>query len=594
MFARGMSFAIPEMMPEAVAEENYLYVSAENSLFGNVFAGAQIVEIIVRDPARDETDEKQSEPTVEVNGETVRMVQGEDGYWYAYIASTAAAAASTSAAGATTNIDLGVAETAAVGPDIGENRAAGIAAATKLAVSSTVQVYSDDSGTRTENNGRESAPTMSKIGSDPTATYGQLNVTTTDWPFVQTWEFKDDSDVEIIFEKPGADEVVTLTFETAGTGMEDYAYIELDRSSGPAGAELHMTIYDNQLNHDPTQDDSVWFLTNGTWGVSYNASATYTAYPQTEFGDNGKLKISKDLTGGITANVLFTQDNADCIGTSTGDYTSPKVNERSGGGFSGYHCFTETGANTGIFTNGDDADKATVIVSTTAVRGTTASIDYNDAAQSYLVTTTAGTIDMAEAEAGDEWNSGEAITVTLVDPDRNLNTGSDEDLTLSVTDRIPTIKIGSPLNFVQGSTGGNITINKVDGISGIATWTADVATGANDHDDGAIWTLDTGLTAVAINNMNSSLAQRYVALDVSSICSDSTIAVAGQTAQTNKGVISYGTDKVDSAAGGEADVNCRVDHDVVPQVAATTENRGYVTFMAFGTDDNHGQYRIEV
>ena len=79
---------------------------------------------------------------------------------------------------------------------------------------------------------------------------------------------------------------------------------------------------------------------------------------------------------------------------------------------------------------------------------------------------------MAEADAGDEWNSGEAVTVTLVDPDRNLNTGSDEDLTLSVTDRIPTIKIGSPLNFVQGSTGGNITINKVDGISGIATWTA--------------------------------------------------------------------------------------------------------------------------
>ena len=91
MFAGGMTFAIPEMMPEAVAEEKMLYVSAENSLFGNTFAGAQIVEIIVRDPARDETDEKQGEPTVEVNDETLRMVQGEDGYWYAYIASTAAA-----------------------------------------------------------------------------------------------------------------------------------------------------------------------------------------------------------------------------------------------------------------------------------------------------------------------------------------------------------------------------------------------------------------------------------------------------------------------------------------------------------------------
>ena len=93
MFAGGMTIAAPSFMPEAAADEKLMYVSAENSLFGNTFAGAQIVEIIVRDPARDETDESQSEPTVEVNNEILRMVQGEDGYWYAYIGSTAAIAA---------------------------------------------------------------------------------------------------------------------------------------------------------------------------------------------------------------------------------------------------------------------------------------------------------------------------------------------------------------------------------------------------------------------------------------------------------------------------------------------------------------------
>ena len=97
MFAGGMTIAAPSFMPEALAEEKYLYVSAENSLFGNTFAGAQVVEIIVRDPARDATDEKQGEPTVEVNDEILRMVQAEDGYWYAYIASTAAAATATAA-----------------------------------------------------------------------------------------------------------------------------------------------------------------------------------------------------------------------------------------------------------------------------------------------------------------------------------------------------------------------------------------------------------------------------------------------------------------------------------------------------------------
>ena len=33
MFAGGMTFAIPEVMPEAYAQEKLMYVSAENSLF---------------------------------------------------------------------------------------------------------------------------------------------------------------------------------------------------------------------------------------------------------------------------------------------------------------------------------------------------------------------------------------------------------------------------------------------------------------------------------------------------------------------------------------------------------------------------------
>ena len=584
MFAGGLTIAAPSFMPEAAADERLMYVSAENSLFGNVFAGAQIVEIIVRDPARDETDESQSEPLVEANGEVVRMVQGEDGYWYAYIASTAAAATAT----ANTNIDLGTAETVGTGPDIGQNRVdSAIGAGTNgLSVSSTVTVYSDDSGTRTENNGRESAPTMSQIGNNPSATFGQLNVTTTDWPFIQTWEFADDSDVEIVFEKPGADESVTLTFETGGTGMEDYAYIELDRNSAPAGAQVHLTIYDNQLNHDPTQEDSVVFLTNGTYGVSYNASAAYALYDQDEFGDNGKLKISPNPNSADNI-VLHGQDNADADLTVYGETASSQT-------VSGYHVFTETASNSGIFTNGDDADTATLIINSAADRGTTATIDYNDSAQSLLVSTTAGTIDMAEGDAGDEWNSGEAITVTLVDPDRNLNTASDEDLTVATTGNVPTITLGSPVNPVQGSTG-NFTLATVDGTSGIVTFVAEDSTQADDHDDGAIWTIDTGLTAANVNGMNTSMTQRYVAVDVSAFCSDGTIEIAAQAAsQTNKGVISYGT--VDLTAA-QTDLKCRIDHDLKPQVetaGSETTSTGLITFMSFGPSDNHGQYRIEV
>ena len=56
----------------------------KTQISNNTFGGAQIVEVIVRDPARDETDEKQGEPTVKVDEHLLRMTQGADGYWYAY------------------------------------------------------------------------------------------------------------------------------------------------------------------------------------------------------------------------------------------------------------------------------------------------------------------------------------------------------------------------------------------------------------------------------------------------------------------------------------------------------------------------------
>ena len=89
MLAGGMVIAAPSMVPEAAAA-GLLFVSAENADFNNTFGGAQIVEVIVRDPARDETDEKQGEPTVKVDEHLLRMTQGADGYWYAYFGSASA------------------------------------------------------------------------------------------------------------------------------------------------------------------------------------------------------------------------------------------------------------------------------------------------------------------------------------------------------------------------------------------------------------------------------------------------------------------------------------------------------------------------
>ena len=72
-----------------------------------------------------------------------------------------------------------------------------------------------------------------------------------------------------------------------------------------------------------------------------------------------------------------------------------------------------------------------LIVSSTAERGTTATIDYNDDPVSFVVANDFGDIDMDEASVGAEWNSGETLAVTLIDQDLNKNTWSDEDMTLT-------------------------------------------------------------------------------------------------------------------------------------------------------------------
>jgi len=43
-----------------------------------------LLKLLLEILTRDETDEKQGEPTVKVDEHLLRMTQGADGYWYAY------------------------------------------------------------------------------------------------------------------------------------------------------------------------------------------------------------------------------------------------------------------------------------------------------------------------------------------------------------------------------------------------------------------------------------------------------------------------------------------------------------------------------
>src|SRR5574340_1587443 len=87
MSANAMTPLIPKIEPtEHISSNPNLYVSAENPLFKNYFAGPQVIEVIVVDPDINRLDQAYGEPVVTVNGKRLRMAQGTDGNWYAYFA----------------------------------------------------------------------------------------------------------------------------------------------------------------------------------------------------------------------------------------------------------------------------------------------------------------------------------------------------------------------------------------------------------------------------------------------------------------------------------------------------------------------------
>ena len=408
MLAGGMTIAAPSMMvPEAQAA-GALYVSAENAMFGNTFGGAQIIEVVVIGHAS-ETDEKQGEPVVKVDENQLRMVQAVDGNWYGYFGDSTAVVA---ADRATNNLDFGIdADPTILTGDF--NEAANVYSYTGIAnqgdgVVKNVPEMSAWNGTTTVG---EAQPRTSGIN----ATQGQIGIQDSNqWPFIQLYDFTI-GNFDVVYEQAGADEVVSLDYNSAD--LDDYASLTLDRNSASQGSEIHLVITDNQLNIDPTAEDIVIFRTTigSTPGVGFTNStlantvagegyvaADFLRYDN-NFDDNGVLIINNQTAGQrILANDATIDD-------PTAD---------------SFMVFYEGGENSGIFYNTDDDADSNLVVDDYAPRGFTATFDYNDSAQSFVVANDFGVITMDAASVGDAWNSGEALTVTLIDQDLNKNTST--------------------------------------------------------------------------------------------------------------------------------------------------------------------------
>jgi hypothetical protein len=135
MVAGGLTIAIPGVMPEAMAANANLYVSAENSQFSNYMTGPQVVEVVVIDDDIDETNESNGEPKVTINGAKLRMAQATDGNWYGYFAEKDQAIIA----------DATAAENAAAGYGLDFGQFCG-SDSTTLAKDGSTQLFSDTDG----------------------------------------------------------------------------------------------------------------------------------------------------------------------------------------------------------------------------------------------------------------------------------------------------------------------------------------------------------------------------------------------------------------------------------------------------------------
>jgi hypothetical protein len=404
------------------------------------------------------------------------MAQGIDGNWYGYFADKTDVATVDLIAD---NIDFGTAQ------DIARGLSGATSSVLTTYDTTTYTLITKATATLGGSGVVDNPPTLSNYnstGGDTVGTCdqcGQIGITKTHWPFIQTFDFTQ-GDFDIKLEQAGADEVVTLDHNN--DDLDDYSSLTLDRNSATQDAQVMLFIVDQQLNIDPTDEEVVIFkvphdgsatgagvsFTNGTINASLTNGVAAPAAAEMVlagsgfgFGDNGKLLINNN-TAGATVNVLEKD--------ATIDDTVTNVEA----GFM-YLVFYEDADNTGTFSNVDDADDANLEVKSLAKRGTTATFDYNDSAQSFTVANDFGTIDMDESSVGDEWNSGENLVVTLIDQDLNKNTLNDEDMTIKThNSTVPAMIIGSPITLSNESVIGefndmsNMTVsafNKIGTIS---------------------------------------------------------------------------------------------------------------------------------
>ena len=544
MIAGGLTFAVPGVMPAAHAANPNLFVSAENSQFDNYMSGPQVIEVVVIDSDINDTDEAKGEPDVTVNGKDLRMVQAVDGNWYGYFADRRMAqiADSTSdpaevppvglnfgqfcsAASGVTVVGVSVSDSNGIAvPMTGDS---GATEGSPSGATITATCAGDGVATMTDTtDGSETYDGLNVIRepkdvNDPTGADvppGQIGIEPDFWPFIQLYTLNPTGNVVVQYNKGGGVQTTTLTFDT----VDQFAGAELDRAKYTPGSQVHATITDLWLNIDPTDEDSWTFGTTGT-GDEDAASTNYQVFDEngsvvgdidsnTDLNlltealddlmceDNCRLLTTADADG--KGNVITLADNDDSEieadltfddGKGVGE-DNPLAWETFGtavgagdGNLIGVVpvTITEQGPNSGVFGSYDESDDSSIVIRDTALRGTSAVIDYNETPVTVLVALSFGSVDIMPID--DEWSSGEEIPIEIVDNDANKNSRADEDMDLFNPDveLIPSLRTGDPFSLAENNASDKAPLDATFGVLATSgdfssAFTPDATAGAAD------------------------------------------------------------------------------------------------------------------
>jgi hypothetical protein len=414
--AKAMEGLLPQYEPmQHVSSNPNLYVSAENALTKNYFAGPMVIEVIVSDPNISQLNQAYGEPVVTVNGKRLRMEQGTDGNWYGYFAdrNQAIAAANTAVlSGKGLNFGGFCGPNSSFSPksglDYSDTVGFTIARGGFGSLNHTNNLALPNLVTLTSSN----LPSCSNIPG--TLTSGQMEhvirenetlntnvdgfaanaVEEEVWPVIQLYDFSAfPTPVTVDYQKAGGDQIVNLTFDRIPSNL---IRVFADRTGFPQGAQVQGDLLDPQLNIDPTSEDS-W-----TWGTSpTNNTLYYMAFDSTGKPDADGTPAMQNLIGNLTTfmfnhNGALTQ-NVDPQGVivarlqSNGIQTlffdnNGLLRTQSISGFSVPITLCELEPNAGIFSDYDNGGIADIVILNNAPRDKSFTIIYNDQSYSIVVT----------------------------------------------------------------------------------------------------------------------------------------------------------------------------------------------------------------